>query len=125
MREEVLHGRGEIGVRFQEPRGMGDDAVPIVIGVGSPGDVEAILHRDESLHREGRRAIHPDLAIPVQRHKAEGRIHLRADNLERDAILFGDLAPVGHTGATEWIDPIRTSAARMTSKSMTDCRSVM
>jgi hypothetical protein len=74
MTEKVGDRHGEIVVRVHEADAPSHDAVPVVVGIARPRDVEAILEPDEAPHRVGRRAVHADLAVPVDRHEREGRI---------------------------------------------------
>ncbi|OPZ82284.1 MAG: hypothetical protein BWY75_03364 [bacterium ADurb.Bin425] len=49
--------------------GRGDDAVSIVVGVVGEGQVIVFTHFDKPGHGIGRRAVHADLAVPVNMHK--------------------------------------------------------
>ena len=69
------------------------------------GDVELVAHADQPRHRIGRRAIHPDLAVPIDGHEAERRIDRVADDGRGQAIALDDRLPVMHAGAAQGIDP--------------------
>ena len=77
--------------------------MPVVIGVASEGDIEAALFADEALHRERRRGIHADAAVPVQAHEAEGRVDFLAGHRQVDSVMLRDAAPVMHAGTAERI----------------------
>ena len=82
------------------------------------------LMREQPLHRVRRRRVHADLAVPVERHEAEGRVDLLADDGEVDAVALGDARPVVHAGAAERIDAHPHARARgSASKSITLPRS--
>ena len=49
--------------------GVADDAVAVRIGVIAEAQVELVFDRKQLLHRVGRRAIHTNLAVPVERHE--------------------------------------------------------
>ena len=78
--------------------------MPVVVGIACPGDVEAVLQCDQTLHRIGRRAVHADLSVPVDGHEAKRGVHLVADHRERHLVALGDHAPVVHAGASQGID---------------------
>src|SRR5206468_3028332 len=79
-------------------------AVPIVIGVARPRYIEAVLHRDQSRHRVRRRAVHPDLPVPIDGHEPERRVDDIAHHGESESIAIRDSTPVADAGAAEWID---------------------
>ena len=83
--EEVVDGDRKVVVGRQQARASGDDAVPVVVGVAGEGDLEAILQIDQPLHRVGRGWVHANLAVPINRHEAEGRIDLLVDDGEVQA----------------------------------------
>ena len=53
MPEQVVDSDGKIVVGRKQARAPGNDAVPVVIGVASEGDVEAILEIDQVAHGIG------------------------------------------------------------------------
>ena len=59
------------------------------------------LLRDQRGHRVRRRAVHPDLAVPVERHEPPGRVDQRVDHGQVEAVPLGDLAPVVHRRAAQ------------------------
>src|SRR3546814_2656583 len=75
-----------------------------MIGVAGEGDVEAVLHSDQPLHRMRRGRVHADLPVPVQGHEGKRRVDLVADHVEIERIAFGNARPVVHAGAAERID---------------------
>ena len=103
--KEVEDGDGKVVVGRQQPCALGDDPVPVVVGVAGEGDVEAVLHPDQSLHRIGRGWVHADLAVPIHGHETEGRIDRLVDNREVQPVALGDRPPVVDPGAAERIDP--------------------
>src|SRR5206468_674692 len=102
--EEILDRDREIVIRVHQTGASRDNAVPVVIRVAGPRYVEALLHRDEAPHRVRRRAVHPDAAVPIHAHEAEGRIDLVAHDRQRNAVALGDHPPVRDAGPAEWID---------------------
>jgi hypothetical protein len=78
--------------------------VPIGVGVVGKGDVELVARADQPRHRIGRRAVHPDLAVPVHRHEAERRVDRVADDGSIEAIALDDRLPVAHARAAQRID---------------------
>ena len=56
---------------------------------------------DQRRHRVRRRAVHPDLAVPVERHEPPGRVDERVDHGQVEAVPVGDLAPVADRRAAE------------------------
>ena len=61
--------------------------------VGAPGD--------QGGHREGRRAVRPDLAVPVEGHEGPLRVDVGVDHRELQTVPFGDLAPVRDRRTTQ------------------------
>ena len=47
-------------------------------------------------HGRGARRIHPDLAVPVERHERPGRVHALVDHREVEAVVVADRLPVVH-----------------------------
>ena len=93
--EEVADGDREVVVGVHQAGVGGDDAVPVGVGVVAGGDVVLVLAADQRGHRVRRGAVHPDLAVPVQRHEPPGRVDQRVDHGQVEAVPLGDLAPVG------------------------------
>ena len=89
----------------EKPRAPGNNPVPVVIGVAGEGEVKAVLHPYQSLHRIGRGRVHADLAIPIDRHETERRIDGLVDDREVQPVALGNRPPVVDAGATERIDP--------------------
>ena len=89
----------------QQSRASGDNPVPVMVGVAGEGDVKAILHADQSLHRIGRGWVHADLAVPIHRHETEGRIDGLVDDREVQPVALGNRPPVVDPGAAERIHP--------------------
>ena len=97
-------GDAQVVVRIHQPRAAADDAVAVGVGVAGEGDVEAVLQLDHARHGVGRRRVHADLAVPVDRHEAEGRVDRAVHHLEPQPVARGDGVPVGDAGAAERID---------------------
>ena len=49
---------------------------------------------DQRRHRVRRRAVHPDLAVPVEGHEPPRRVDERVDHGQVEAVPLGDRAPV-------------------------------
>src|SRR5271170_4630140 len=94
----------EIVIRIHQPARARDDSMPVRIGVVGKGDVETIALREQADHRVRRRAIHPDLPVPVGGHEAKRRIDDVADDGRLDAVLLDHGGPVMHSCAAERID---------------------
>ena len=101
--EEIRDRGGEVVIRWQEA-GPGDDTVPIVIRVAREREVEPFSEVDESTHRVGRRGVHPDLPVPVERHEAERGIDHVADADEVQAVAFRDAMPIVDAGPAERVN---------------------
>ena len=67
-------------------------------------NVEAIAHLYKSCHRVGRRAIHANLAVPIDPHEAKGRIDGVVDDGAVELIAIDDRSPVMHARAAQRID---------------------
>ena len=103
MREQVRNRDGQVVIGIHQSRRRRDDAVAIVVGVVGEGDVEAIAHRHERHHGVRRRAVRPNLAVPVHGHEAERRIDRVVHHGHRDPVPRDDRLPVAHAGAAERI----------------------
>ena len=98
---EVVDRDREVVVGVHQPAVGGDDAVPVGVGVVAGGDVVVVLALDQRGHRVRRGAVHPDLAVPVQRHEPPRRVDQRVDHGQVEAVPLGDLAPVVDARAAE------------------------
>src|SRR5512136_558233 len=79
------------------------NSVPVGIGVAGKGYVETLLQADHACHRIHRRRVHTDLAVPIDRHEAEGRIDGVVHNLQIESVALANRIPVRHAGAAQWI----------------------
>ena len=66
---------------------------------------------DQPRHRVGRRAVHPDLAVPIHRHEAECRVDGVADDIGGETIALDDRLPVMHAAPPSGSIPILTPEA--------------
>ena len=57
------------------------------------------LVRQHGGHGGRARRIHPDLAVPVERHEAPGRVDVRVHDGEVELVAVADRAPVVHADA--------------------------
>ncbi len=73
------------------------------VGVIAGGQLEVVLVPDQRGHRIGGGAIHPDLAVGVERHETPGRVDLGVDDGEVQTELVGDVAPELHRGTTHGV----------------------
>ena len=89
----------------QQAHAGGDDAVAVVVGVAGKGNVVLVFQRNQRGHGVFARRVHADTAIPVQRHEAEGGVHLLAHHAEIQRIFFGNPGPVVHTCAAQRVNP--------------------
>src|SRR5215510_4198828 len=80
-----------------------DNSVSIGIGVAGKGYVESLLEADHAGHRIHRRRVHPDLAVPIDRHEAEGRINYVVHDLQIESVAFANGIPVSHAGPAQRI----------------------
>ncbi len=111
LREQIRDRRGQVMIRIQQAGAAGDDAVAVVVGVAGERHVEPVLQRDQSGHGVGRRTIHADLAVPVERHEAEGGVDIGVLHGNLQPVPLGDAAPVGDAGAAQRIGADRKSRA--------------
>jgi hypothetical protein len=81
-----------------------DDAVPVTIGIVAEGDIEAVFERDQLCHGIGRRTVHADLAVPIQRHELKRRVHRAVHHFHIDTVTFDDRLPVRHPRSAKRID---------------------
>src|SRR5512139_520889 len=80
-----------------------DYSMPVGIRVVGKGYVETLLEADHACHRIDRRRVHADLAVPIDRHKAEGRIDGVVHDLQIESVASANSIPVRHAGATQRI----------------------
>ena len=92
---------GEVVVGVHQPGIGGDEAVTVRVGVVARGDVMGGALRDEVGHRRGGGAVHPDLAVPVQRHEPPRRVDERVDDGEVEPVALTDRTPVVDRGPAE------------------------
>ena len=71
-RYEMAAARTWLG--FIEPGARDDDPVAVGVGVVAEREVEPVAQLDEPGHRERRRRVHPDPAVPVEGHEPERRV---------------------------------------------------
>ena len=109
---EVVDGDGQIVVGVHQPRARRDDAVAIGVGVVPERDGETIAQREQAGHRVGAGAVHPDLAVVVERHEREPRVDGLVDHLEIQAEALGDAGPVLDAGAAHRVGAELDAAAR-------------
>ncbi len=105
MLEQIRDRGGEVMVRIHQPVRAGDDAVPVGVGIVGEGDIELVAHADQPRHRIGRRAVHPDLAVPIGCHEPERRVHGITNDGRGDAVSLDDGLPEMHSRAAQGIDP--------------------
>ena len=104
-------------VRVQQPGVGRDDAVAVGVGVVAGGDGELVLAARSGCHGVGRRAVHPDLAVPVEGHERERRVDVGVDHGQVEAVALADRAPVvprspRRAGRRRCVTPARAIAAR-------------
>ena len=63
--EQIGYGGGQVMVGIHQPVRPRHDAMPVGVGVVGEGDVEFVAHADQPRHGIRRRAIHPDLSVPI------------------------------------------------------------
>ncbi len=102
--EEVADAHGQVVVGVQQAGARRDDPVAVGVGVVGEGDVELAGQVAQPGHRVGRRAVHADLAVPVARDEAEGRVDLVVGDGQVQAVALGDGGPVGDARAAERVD---------------------
>ena len=101
VRVEVFDRHRQIVVRVEQPAVGCDDAVPVGVGVVARPDLVRLAVGDQRRHRIGRAAVHPDLAVGVQRHEPPCRVDQRIDHREVEVVPFGDRTPVVDAGAAQ------------------------
>ena len=103
MREQILDSDRQIMVRIHQARRR-DDAVTVIIGVVSEGDIVFVFDLEEICHSERRRAVHANFAVVILRHKAERIINVGIDNLEPfDAVSLRNRHPIIQSRAAHGI----------------------
>ena len=105
MGVEVLDGDGQKVVGVHQAAIRGDDAVPVGVGVVSGEDVEVVFVGEHGCHGRRRRRIHPDLAVPVERHEREVGVDNGVHDGEVELVTVGDRPPVAHACAAEGVCP--------------------
>jgi hypothetical protein len=75
--EQITDGNGQVVVGIHQPRGGRDDPVPVRVRVIRESDLISVLERYQAGHRIRARAVHPDLAVVIDRHEREGRVDHR------------------------------------------------
>ena len=88
---------------YRKARAARDDAVTVVIRVAGECHVELVAAGDQGLHREGRRGVHANAAIPVERHEAERGVDRFAHDRQIEPVTFGYPSPIVNAGAAERI----------------------
>src|SRR5918992_4429149 len=99
-----MNGHGKIMVRVHQSMRRRDDAMAIGVGVVTGGNLKPFSETHEAGHRIGTRTIHPDLAVMIERHEAEGRIDPIVDKRQIETVALGDFLPVRKRRSAEWID---------------------
>ena len=78
--------------------------MPIGVCVIGEGNIKFILERYQSLHGVGRRAIHADFPIPIDRHEAEGRIDRSVHDCGVELVALDNWLPVVHCRTAERVN---------------------
>ena len=92
--EQVADRHTEVVIRVEKPPAAGHDAVPIEIRVVAKRDVVLVAEIDQAGHCVGRRAIHSDLPVAVERHERERRVDDLVDDVEPQPVALRDARPV-------------------------------
>ena len=71
------------------------------VGVVAGRDLELVTLLDQRSHRVRRRAVHPDLPIPVQGHEPPCRVDVGVHDGQVQAVALRDNPPVGHARPAE------------------------
>ena len=113
--EEVADRDGQVVVGVHQPGVGRDDAVPVGVGVVAGRDVVVVLAADQARHRGRRRAVHPDLLVPVERHEPPRRVDERVHDRQLETVPLTDRAPVVDRRAAERVgsDPHARLADRL------------
>src|SRR5215471_11742100 len=80
------------------------NSVSIGIGVAGKSDVESLFEADHACHRIYRRRVHPDLAVPIDGHEAEGWIDGVIHDFQIESVAVADGVPVSNARAAQRID---------------------
>ena len=97
----------KIVVRRQQAAALGDDAVPVMIGVAGKRNVEFVFQSDQPLHGVRRRRIHANFAVPIHGHESKRRINGFVHNRQIETVLLGDQRPIIDARAAQRIDAER------------------
>ncbi len=105
MLEEVQNSDRKVVIGRQQSRAFRYNPVTVMIGITRESNLELVLQADQPLHGKRRGWVHADLAVPIDRHEAEGRIDLLVDDGQVQPVALGNRRPVVDAGSAEWIDP--------------------
>ena len=72
------------------------DAVAVGVGVVAGRNVELVAVGNQRCHRERARAVHADLGVPVEGHKAELKVDVRVDHGEVQTEALANGTPIMH-----------------------------
>src|SRR2546428_6791455 len=104
MREQIVHANRQIIVGTQESGALGDDAVPVMVGIAGESHVELIFESDQAAHGIRRRGIHADAAVPVEGHGTESRVDTLVYHSQVQTIALGNGMPVMDACAAQRVD---------------------
>ena len=110
--EQIFNGCCQVVIGVEQPLAGRHDAVAIGIGVVAEREVVLVFQGHERRHRVRRRAVHPDLAVVIERHESEGGIDLPVHDREVQSELGGDRIPVIEIRPAERIDAEPQAASR-------------
>ena len=103
--EQVRDRRREHVVGVHQPGPRHDDAMAVRVGVVAERQVEPVAQLHEAGHRVRARRVHPDLAVPVERHEPERRVDGVVGDREVEPVALADHAPVRDGGTAHRIHP--------------------
>src|SRR5262245_12415243 len=82
MGKKIENRRCKVMVAIHQARAARHDSVSVGVGIVAKGDIESVFEPDQLCHGVGRRTVHTNLAVPIQRHEAERRIHAIVHDLQ-------------------------------------------
>jgi hypothetical protein len=102
--KQIENRRAEIVIGRQQAIALGDNPMPVMVGVAGEREIKLILHANQSLHRIRRRRVHANLAVPIHRHETESGSTTSLTTVSPNSCTLRDPLPVMDAGTAEGIN---------------------